>query len=174
VKNGSVVWNWGGNIDLMINIAIFINSSISNSTEFSQNQRDVLKSFYENFHGSDLYRNLTANYSLLHAGSDWFYLPSSKFQSFHFMSRLFREFDVFLEVAVTYLLLGLDTEKSIVSVQGRYDWNGIFLNFKTDYEKVFGYFHPFKLSWLKSNTTDTKEQGANYCRYYVQEKYASF
>jgi hypothetical protein len=59
---------------------------------------------------------------LEHVAGDVFYVPRSLFQRFHLISTLFRRFEVFLEVAVPYILTGLDPNNSMVRISGKYFW----------------------------------------------------
>jgi hypothetical protein len=167
--NGVSPWiHWPYYIDRMKNLSLFINSSLSNpnNTRFTTSEIEILNSFQKNFNGS-LYTQFTTR--KFHAGSDWFYLPRSKFQSFHLMSMLFRRYDIFLEIAVPYILTGLDSDNSTIGLDGRYDWLGHLLQFKRDYPTFDVFYHPFKLSWLK--VRDKRDQAEGFCGFYVQEKF---
>jgi hypothetical protein len=97
-------------------------------------------------------------------GSDFFYLPKSKFESFRFLSELFRKFNIFLEYAVPFLLAGLDTEKSLQVPNNSYVWTRD-ISFK-NYDNVGDFVHPIKLS----NVFKVSSYRNQYCNRYVQEK----
>ena len=60
-------------------------------------------------------------------GSDIFYIPESKFEDFHYFSGLFRQNDVFLELALSTLIAGLDYDGlSIQKIEGEYHWASVF------------------------------------------------
>ena len=57
-------------------------------------------------------------------GSDVFYVPRSKFEDFHFFSELFRKNEVFLELATSTIIAGLDYDgRSIQKIEGEYYWD---------------------------------------------------
>jgi hypothetical protein len=166
--NGISPWpHWWGNFERMKNLGIYINTvfNSSRSQYLKTEEIDILKSYVKKFNGSLYTQVITKKF---HAGSDWFYLPRSKFQSFHFISKLLRKFDVFLEVAVPYILEGLDSDNSAEGVSGRYEWGGVYFNFTSDYNKFDVFYHPFKLSWLRA--ADRKAQAGLYCSHFVQDK----
>jgi hypothetical protein len=60
-------------------------------------------------------------------GSDIFYIPESKFEDFHYFSGLFRQNGVFLELALSTLIAGLDYDGlSIQKIDGEYHWASVF------------------------------------------------
>ena len=111
--------------------------------------------------------NISANQSshvrVCVQGSDFFYLNSKNFKAFHFFSSLFRRFNVFLEIAVPTILIGIEDEKNMFKINGSYNWSGqIDLN---EYDKI-GYFgHPVKISqYYKS------EKGKIFCQKFIKDK----
>lgn len=96
-------------------------------------------------------------------GSDLFYVPKTKFSDFYLLSKAFRKYDTFLEIALPNLLAGIESNTSIQIIKGHYDWVGIPLNFDR-YENYEVFYHPFKLSRLKND-----EIGSNYCKYYLSQ-----
>ena len=87
-------------------------------------------------------------------GSDIFYLPKEKFDNFHFMSKLFRKYKVFLEIAVPTLLAGLAPKSNMEIMYGYYAW------FEKRMDKNLDTFiHPVKI--LKMIAT---ENGTQFCK----------
>jgi hypothetical protein len=157
-----VKWSFGAqNFENLVKLAVHINST----------DDDVLKSFRNNFNGS-LHHHLTQTKSLFHVGGDVFYVPRSLFQRFHLISTLFRRFEVYLEVAVPYILTGLDPSNSMERMSGKYYWGDAKFRFDPDYAHPDAvYYHPFKLSWLKKRSRE--RFAVDYCRRHVSDKYAN-
>ncbi|RNA10035.1 hypothetical protein BpHYR1_001388 [Brachionus plicatilis] len=98
-----------------------------------------------------------------YCGSDFFYLPSDKFEIGYYFLNKFRKYDVFLELAVPIVLAGIESNKTLQIMNGHYEWGGAPLRFHQMYSKI-NFFHPFKLSKLKQ-----KETASNYCLYFVND-----
>ena len=86
------------------------------------------------------------------SGSDIFYLPQSKFKPFHFVSKIFRKFDLFLEIAVPNLLAGLDANSNMQVLNGHFVWD----KNRTSLNEAEAFAHPFKVSRFVSNETLAK------------------
>jgi hypothetical protein len=96
-------------------------------------------------------------------GSDFFYLNSKNFMAYHFISSLFRQFNVFLEIAVPTILAGLESENNIYLINGTYIW---FRQISLNIYDSLGYFaHPVKIS--KYHNTP---YGKIFCDKYIKEK----
>ena len=88
------------------------------------------------------------------SGSDLFYLPKEKFDNFHFMSKLFRKYKVFLEIAVPTLLAGLVPKSDVEIMYGYYAWFEKRMDTNLD-----TFIHPVKI--LKMIAT---ENGTQFCK----------
>jgi hypothetical protein len=149
VKSMKKVWEY---FDLILKA-----SSKANSTE-SLTIKKYIKQLNANKNSPSEFPKITI------AGSDWFYLPRDKFESFHLLSKIYRRYDVFLETAVPNLLAGLDSNNFTEVVMSGYRWGMKPFDFRTDYNDTFVLNHPFKLSWLK-----TMRKGEDFCRFYITE-----
>jgi hypothetical protein len=103
--------------------------------------------------------------SIFYQGSDFFYLPKSKFRDFHFFSNLFRRFSVFLEIAVPTILFGIDYDNTArMHVNHTYYWGSRYY-FQT-YDNIGEMVHPAKLSEYKKT-----KAGSLFCSYFIQDKF---
>ena len=99
--------------------------------------------------------------------SDFFYLNSKNFRAFHYLSSAFRQFNVFLEIAVPTILAGIEKEDNIYSINATYVW---FKQIDMNIYDNLGYFaHPVKISQYY-NTTN----GAIFCDKFIKEKLMNF
>ena len=98
-------------------------------------------------------------------GSDIFYLPKSKFKDFHFISNIYRNFEIFLEIAVPTILSGLAPANESLATVSRYIWD-FQLNFPTNYHLVNLFYHPIKVSVVANNSMSN----FGYCNYFIKDK----
>jgi hypothetical protein len=164
--------NEPNSLDQLQRMAILMNQSISNNLYFSAAEINILKSIYEKI-DNNLLNYLTMTKNTFNAGSNCFYLPRSKFETFHFVSMIFRSFGLHAKVAVPYLIVGLDSDNSSQSLVGRYKWNNQLsvINDYLNYSAENSYFYPFKISLQQSRM---KDQADELCRYYLKNKYDNF
>ena len=124
--------------ELWIEFDFFLNGSSY------QDKHQKIKKF---INGLKLHEPLNKNNSIPSAamgGADLFYLPRKKFDFFHIISQLFRKHNVFLEIAVPTILAGIDEEKSMEIIEGKYFWGKQF-DFK-HYNSTGTFAHPVKIS----------------------------
>jgi hypothetical protein len=112
---------------------------------------------------SNIERHRVNNSIIGVSGSDIFYLPKNKFKMFHFIAGLFVKFEVFLEIAVPTILIGLDSGFDAIIMNGVYVWGAEF--YLDQYERFEHFAHPYKMSQLRGQS-----EGVRFCRLYVQEK----
>jgi hypothetical protein len=94
--------------------------------------------------------------------SDIFFLPRSQFRPFRFISEIFRKFKVYVEIAVSTILAGLDHYEKIELLPGTYKCCGKFGMHLYKDMGVFG--HAAKIS--KYNAS---EEGKKFCELFVQD-----
>ena len=146
--------------------------SLNKSSEFmnSYNQGRILDSFLKNLRSNSI--TMVTNSSTIicgHMGSDLFYVPNSKFESFHLISSLYRYFDVFLELAVPGILSGLDVNFNMEIISGTYDWNRAEVFVSYSYAKIGLFFHPSKLINYNASAW-----GYKFCENFIQDKLSHF
>ena len=98
-----------------------------------------------------------------HTGSDIFYVPRIKFNSFHLIASLFRYFDVWLELAVPSILGGLDVNENMEIIRGYFAWHG--KDMFNVYDEI-DFYHPSKLI-----TYEASSLGNKFCKYFIQDKF---
>ena len=159
---------WGHSIKGFPNLLKTWNEleEIAKQNNASNHELNIIKNYFR-----QIDKNQNPNSNLMHirkikvSGSDIFYVPKAKFSDFYLLSKVFRKYDTFLEIALPNLLAGIESNKSIQIIKGHYDWIGVPLNFDK-YENYEVFYHPFKLSKLKND-----EIGSNYCKYYLSQVY---
>ena len=157
-QNGITGWVWWrGNYPRLIKLFKFLNDSGQNN-QLSPKEKLMVKEYL-----STLDSHRVNNSYVLIGGSDMFYLPRNKFEKYHFISYIFRTHEVFLEIAVPTILLGLDSKNDSQIINGIYRWGRQFGLDEYDKAEYFG--HPFKLSGLRNSTN-----GAKFCKRFIQEK----
>jgi hypothetical protein len=99
--------------------------------------------------------------------SDIFYVPKSVFIQFNLLSRMYSSNNVFLEYAVSSILLGLDAPLEVLN--GLYYWKPSKFDIGLDYFKHNHFAHPFKLSYF-----DTFKKRKDVCQTYIADKLKYF
>ncbi|RNA28456.1 hypothetical protein BpHYR1_046286 [Brachionus plicatilis] len=94
-------------------------------------------------HNQKVIGNIT---KIKYSRSDLFYLPNSKFKSAYYFLNKFREFGIFLELAVPIVLAGIEQNQKVQIINGYYEKRKIPLQFHKIYSKI-EFFHPFKLNY---------------------------
>ena len=95
--------------------------------------------------------------------SDIFYVPKSKLKSFHTLSSIFRKYEVYVEIAVSVLLAGLENYENIELIEGTYKCCG---QFGLHLYQQMGYFgHASKISQYVGS-----KEGKQFCELFIQEK----
>ena len=94
--------------------------------------------------------------------SDIFYLPRSQFKPFHLISEIFRKFRVYVEIAVSTILAGLDNYENIEVLKGTYKCCGKFGMHLYNEMGVFG--HAAKISKYNSSL-----EGKLFCELFIQD-----
>jgi len=101
--------------------------------------------------------------------SDLFYIPKQLFESFHFISNIFRHFNVFLEMAVPGILGGLAEHSEIEIIKGFYPLDEFAFNQTYDKYDNFTFFHKTKLIFYNAS-----ELGNTFCKKFLQDKLNHF
>ena len=143
-------WSWWSNRDLGF-------EALNNLWKYFEQKMDPAESKQiRNFLFLLDLKKLRKNESLqvCVSGSDIFYLPKEKFQVFHFMSQLFRKYNVFLEIAVPTLLAGLAPSSEIEILYGYYSWDE-----RRNDSNLDLFIHPVKI--LKMIST---QYGTQFCK----------
>jgi len=101
--------------------------------------------------------------------SDLFYIPKQLFESFHFISNIFRHFNVFLEMAVPGILGGLAEHSEMEIIRGSYPWLESLLNETFAKYDNLTFFHKSKLIFYNAS-----ELGNTFCKKFLQDKLNHF
>ena len=160
--NGWIWWNTHMGIDAILNLWGYFNKTQNGSISIEKENFNIIKSYLNRLDKINADRS---NYTRVCAhGSDFFYLNFNNFKAFHYISSLFRQFSVFLEIAVPTILAGIENEKNIYLINGSYIWGDqIDLN---SYDKL-GYFaHPVKISQYYNTSA-----GRIFCDKFIKEKF---
>ena len=156
----STYWMWwDGNYPSLVNLFNFLNKSKSGeSDKLTLKETSMINEYLSVLDSHRVNKSYVS-----FGGSDIFYLPKNKFEIFRFMSQLFKEYGIFLEIAVPTILIGIDRENDSVLMNGIYKWGVPFDLGEYDKAETFG--HPFKLSGIRNNPV-----GARFCKLFIQEK----
>ena len=165
LDSGWTWWNgWYGKTPYR-NLLNHINK-LKNLKEFDKTEYGKMLKEYELFlqHNSKNDSNSTT-VICSHMGSDTFYVPKSKFKFFHFISNLFRHYNIFLELAVPGILSGLDYNFNMNILNGTYDWSRREIFDSYAYDKIGSFFHPSKLFVYNASLLGNK-----FCKHFIQDK----
>lgn len=162
--NSWIWWNTYVGLGAVLNLLEYLKNVQNGLISVGEENLNLINSFLDKLDKIDANKS---NYTrvCVHS-SDLFYLNSKHFKAYHYLSSLFRQFDVFLEIAVPTILAGIENEYNIYSFNSTYLGSQIDLNMYDD----LGYFaHPVKISHYY-NTTN----GAIFCDKYIKEKFLNF
>ena len=143
---------------------------INGSEVFDKQHVDIAKSFIETIsfnsvNSNDTSKNSNKTRICSCFGSDIFYLPKSYFFKFHFISSIFRIFNLHLEIALPTILAGIERNTFFEMLDGKFLWNTLYFDFSWhNYEDIAVFVHPSKIS--KYNSTNN---GRFFCQKFVQE-----
>jgi hypothetical protein len=139
----------------------FYDQVMNGSIQVEKDKYEILKRFMKS---AEAHQNSTGKYrKVIKQASDFFYVPKSKFKAFHYLSNIFRKFEVFLEYAVPFLLAGLDSDMTLQGVNSTYYW-GVGFYFE-NYQNLGDFIHPAKISSYLNSTL-----GSRLCTLFIQEK----
>ena len=160
--NSWMWWNTHMGIDAILKAWDFFNKAQNNLITIENENLNMINSYLNRL---DKINANKSNYTRVCVhGSDFFYLNAGNFKTYHYISSLFRQFNIFLEIAVPTILAGIENETNIYLINGSYTWSGqIDIN---SYDKL-GYFaHPVKISQYY-NTSN----GKRFCDKFVKDKF---
>jgi hypothetical protein len=156
------VW-WGSSKNALLKVWDYFEMIQNDSIKIDFKNKNMLDKFLNRL---DLHKKKDSGFNYTRVfihGSDFFYLPKSKFMDFHFFSNIFRRFSVFLETAVPTILFGIDYDNTArMHVNHTYYWGSRYF-FQT-YDNVGELVHPAKLSEYKKT-----KAGSLFCSYFIQE-----
>ena len=162
LENSASKWYHWPNIKNVIKLWKNFKLKISTDNSESLIVRDFLKNIEKN-------QNSIGNVTKIkHRRSDIFYIPQDKFKTAYYFLNKFREYDIFLELAVPIILAGIELNDNVQLINGYYENKGLPFQFETMYSKI-DFFHPFKLTQL-----DKKNVSNDYCNFYINEFFKSF
>ena len=164
-KNQNGWWWSRGGVKALNNLFYEFNSTLGlkNNTSVNKIERIAIIKFLNNLKNHEKPKMNDSIYRAHKIASDIFYLPRTKFKSFHFACELFRKHQVFLEIAVPTILAGIDDENTSQIYSGNYYWGRQF-NF-SNYNSTQHFAHPMKLNH-KYNIKPI-------CEIFVRDKYSN-
>ena len=120
-KDGSK-WGWWHREFGYTALASVWNSFINTLTRDFSSDNDRVRLFLKSLDGHA--DNKTSLIKFCVFGSDVFYVPRAKFDDFGYFSEIFRRNGVFLELATSSVLAGLDNDgRTIQKIDGEYHWH---------------------------------------------------
>ena len=151
-------WNGNMGIDAVLKLWDYFRKATNSSIKIEKENLNLIKSYLKGLDERNTNKN---NPTICMHGSDVFYLNKKNFRSFHLISGLFRQFNVFLELAVPTILAGIESENNFQFIDGTFS-SQIDLN---RYDKL-GYFaHPVMLYEYFNNSN-----GKIFCEKFIKEK----
>ena len=159
--NGWIWWDTHMGIDAIHNLWDYFNKAQNGSISIEKENLNIINSYLKTL--NKIYADKSNYTRVCKHGSDFFYLNFNNFKAFRYISSLFRQFNVFLEIALPTILAGIENEKNLYLINGSYSWGGqIDLN---SYDTL-GYFaHPVKISQYYNTP-----EGRIFCDKFIKEK----
>ena len=158
--NSWMWWNTHMGIDSILKTWDYFNKAQNNSISIEKENLNIINSYLNRL---DKINANKSNYTRVCVhGSDFFYLNARNFKRYHYISSLFRQFDVFLEIAVPTILAGIENVTEIIN--GTYTWSG---QINLESYDTLGYFaHPVKISQYYNNP-----KGKIFCSKFIKDKF---
>jgi len=155
------------NLDKLIRILKQLNEII-NKPELVENEHfEMAKNYMEtmSFNSITSSENSKTTKVCSCFGSDIFFLPKSYLPKFHYISNIFRSYDLHLEIALPTILSGMEKNTLFDLLKGEFIWTIKFFDFTWhSYDKVLDFVHPSKISKYNASIN-----GRLFCQKFVQE-----
>ena len=165
-KTGWVHWTKGA-INQLTNIWNHFEKILNGTIVVDNEYIDITKKYIDTNSLNSISSNDSSKKTKICScfGSDIFYLPKSYFKQFHFISMIFKTYDLHLEIALPAILAGMEINSLIQIISGEYLWHLEFIDFNDiEYKKILDFVHPCKFSYFIASSN-----GKKFCEKFIQE-----